>query len=135
MFLLDTMIPSELRKNTRANRGVLKWSLTTTFNLQFLSVLSIYEMRRGALQQDRLDPPQGWALHNWLDDIVARYQGLILPVDEQVAEQCARLQVPAAMNHLDVFSAATALVHDMTVVTRNVRHFERTGVRVLNPFT
>ena len=136
MFLLDTMIPSDLRKGQRGNPGVRSWVASNARDSQFISVITVLELRRGALQQDRRDPPQGKVLHSWLDDLILNsFAGRILPIDQAIAERCAILQVPAASDTLDVFIAATALVHNFTLVTRNVRHFDRTGVRVLNPYT
>ncbi len=136
MFLLDTMIPSDLRKGRLGNLGVRSWVASTPRESQFISVITVLELRRGALLQDRLDPPQGRVLHSWLEGLILNsFSGRILPIDQAVAERCAILQVPAARATLDVFIAATALVYDFTVVTRNVRHFDRTGVRLLNPFT
>ena len=136
MYLLDTMIPSELRKGGRANPGVAKWSRSIADNLQFISVASIFEMRRGALQVERKDPQQAGALHRWLDRmIVIEFAGRILPINERVAQAAAALHIPTEREAIDMFIAATALEYGFTLVTRNERHFESTGVKLLNPFT
>ncbi len=92
-------------------------------------------MRRGALQLDRKDATQGQALHCWLNQTLLSYRNRILSVGQAVAGRWAILQVSAVTSTVNVFIAANALVHNFTLVTRNVRHFDRDGVRLLNPFT
>ena len=131
MYLLDTIVPSELRKGRAANPRVIAWFDATPVELQYLSVATILELRVGALQREHDDPPQAEALHKWLDSrILPAFAGRILPVTLTIAERCA---IPTEREDLDMLIAATALVHDFTVVTGNVRHFEPTGVRIINP--
>jgi len=135
MYLLDTTIPSELRKGRGANRNVIAWLDSTPIDLQYLSVITVLEMRVGALQREQDDPSQASSLHRWLDtQVIPTFAGRILPVSLAVAERCAALHIPTEREDLDMLIAATALVHDFVVVTRNVRHFSPTGVRVINPW-
>jgi toxin FitB len=135
MYLLDTTIPSELRKGRGAHPNVVAWFDTTPIDLQYLSVVTILEMRVGALQRERDDPPQARSLHRWLDtQVLPNSAGRILPVSLAVAERCAPLHIPTEREDLDMLIASTALTHDFSVVTRNVRHFRPTGVRIVNPW-
>lgn len=105
---------------------MVAWTRSVPRQLQFLSVISILEID---------DPLQAKSLHRWLDEnILISFAGRILPVSLGAAELCASLHIPTEREDLDLLIAATALFHDFTVVTHNVRHFEPTGVRVLNPW-
>lgn len=137
MYLVDTNVLSEARKGERADSGVLEFfaEATRTRTAIFLSVITVGELRRGVeLIRYRGDEQQALRLESWLDSILAGYQDWILDVDSDVTQVWARLRVPHAENALDKLIAATALVHDLTVVTRNHRHFEMPGLRILNPF-
>lgn len=135
MYLLDTTIPSELRKGPRANLGVLEWVRRTPVHLQYISVMTILELRLGALQREKDDPAQALALHRWIDQsVLIGFRGRILPISLAAAERCAALHIPTVRHDRDMLIASTALVSNFTVVTRNVRHFEPTGVPVLNPW-
>jgi predicted nucleic acid-binding protein len=139
MFLLDTNVVSELRKARagKANPGVTAWATGVPAAFMFMSVISLHELEHGVLLAERRDPAQGHVLRQWLERSVATaFADRFLPVDEQVARQAAALHVPDPAPFRDAFIAATALVHTMTVVTRNVSDFSRfEGVEVHNPWT
>lgn len=137
MFLLDTNVISELRKAKwgRADRNVLGWANTVPAENLFTSVMVIQELEIGALRATRRDPVQGAALRAWLDDqIVPSFSERILPIDMTVARRGATLHVPDPRPVRDSLIAATALVHGMTVATRNVADFASTGVSLVNPW-
>jgi toxin FitB len=135
MFLLDTNVISQLRRPARANPNVVKWAAAIPAVQFFLSAISLLEIERGALQIARKDAAQGHILRAWIDDqIIARFESRILAVDSAVALRCARLHIPDPRSERDALIAATALVHGMTVVTRNVSDFAATGVELLNPW-
>lgn len=135
MFLLDTNVISELRRPEKANRHVLAWAGSVPAASFFLSVISILEIEIGTLQIARKDPAQGTLLRSWVDQqILPGFEGRILPIDSDVARRCARLHVPDPRPERDALIAATAMVHGLTVVTRNRADFESTGVTLLNPW-
>ena len=137
MFLLDTNVVSELRK-VRAGKAdvrVAVWADSVDVADLFLSAISIQELEIGVLLVERRDSTQGAMLRAWLDGhVLPAFAGRILPVDQAVALCSARLHVPDPGPLRDSFIAATALVHSMTVVTRNVADFETTGVPLFNPW-
>ena len=137
MYLVDTNIVSELRraKSARVNRGVLAWSTSVSTPSLFLSVITILELEKGVLGLARRDPPQAAVLRRWLDGhVLAAFSGRILAIDTAVARRCGTLHVPNPRPDRDALIAATALVHTMTVVTRNVADFLPLGVETLNPW-
>jgi hypothetical protein len=135
MFLLDTNVISELRRPERADGNVVAWAGAISAASFFLSAISILEIELGALQIARKDAAQGAVLRAWIDDqILPRFEGRILAVDTAVAQRCARLHVPDWRAERDALIAATAMVHGLTVVTRDVADFEPTGVALLNPW-
>ena len=135
MFVLDTNIISELRRPAKANPRVLAWARATPVTQTFLSVITILEIELGALLMERKDKAHAKILRDWIDlQILPRFDGRILAVDTAVAQCCARLHVTATRAERDALVAATALVHAMTVVTRNVSEFGMSGVRVLDPW-
>jgi len=135
MFLLDTNVISELRRPERADGNVVAWAGAISAASFFLSAISILEIELGALQIARRDASQGAVLRAWIDDqVIARFEGRILAVDTAVAQRCARLHVPDPRAERDALIAATAMVHGLTVVTRNVADFEPIGVALLNPW-
>lgn len=137
MYLLDTNVVSELRKGTsqRAEPRVLAWARSVPAASLFLSVITILELETGVLLMERRDSAQGAMLRHWLDDqVLIAFQDRLLPVDGPVAKSCARLHVPDRRSDRDALIAATALVHGMTVVTRNVADFAGAGVLLLNPW-
>lgn len=138
MYLIDTNVISEIRKGDHANAGVRQFFETAiTLNTRlYLSAITIGELRRGVdLILHRGDSIQGKRLENWLIAILQQYQSNILGIDSDIALVWGKLRVPDAQHALDKLIAATALIYDLTVVTRNVKDFELTGVRLLNPFT
>jgi predicted nucleic acid-binding protein len=101
----------------------------------FLSVITILELERGTLQVERRDRPQGEMLRSWLNTrVIPAFDGRVLPIDTAVAQQCARLHVPDPRAERDALIAATALVHGMAIVTRDVTDFEGTGVQIIDPW-
>lgn len=135
MFLLDTNVVSELRRVEKADRKVLAWASSAPLASFFLSVVTVLELEFGALSVERRDKAQGLVLRSWIDDqILPRFEGRVVPIDTAVALRCAKLHVPDPRAERDAVIAATALVHGMTIVTRNVADFEPTGVRILNPW-
>ena len=138
MYLLDTNVISELRKARagKADLHVAAWAAPVPLTQLFVSVISIHELEIGVLLAERRDPRQGRLLRTWLDDrVVAGFGSRILPVDIAVVRLSARLHVPDPRPFRDALIAATALVHGMTVVTRNVADFKPTGVPLVNPWT
>ncbi len=137
MYLLDTNVVSELRprRNRESDPGVIAWARSVAPSNLYLSVICVFELELGILQKQRTDGAQASLLRSWLENYVTRsFTGRILPVDIAVAMRCAALHVPSPCSYRDSLIAATALVHGLTVVTRNVTHFERTGVKLLNPW-
>lgn len=134
-FLLDTNVISELRKGDRADPGVRGWIGSAPTDGLFLSVLVVGELRRGIESVRRRDPDGAAALDRWLVRVTDGYADRILPVDGPVAGQWGRLNVPDPLPVVDGLMAATALVHGLTLVTRNVADVAPSGIRVLNPFT
>lgn len=137
MFVLDTNVISELRKARagKADRGVITWASGVPAEDLYVSVISILELETGVLQVQRRDPKQGALLRAWLDQhVLPAFSGRVLPVDTAVAQRCASLHVPDPRSERDALIAATAMVHHMTVVTRNVADFQATGVPLLNPW-
>ncbi len=137
MYILDTNIVSELRKvrTGKANAGVAAWAESVDATELFLSAITIMELETGILQIERRDITQGALLRSWFNHhVIPEFTGRILPVDTAVAQRCARLHVPDPCSERDALIAATALVHGMTVITRNVIDFELTGVPILNPW-
>ncbi|NHB98797.1 type II toxin-antitoxin system VapC family toxin [Photorhabdus stackebrandtii] len=137
MFVLDTNVVSELRKVRagKANNGVASWAEGVDAAELFLSAITIVELETGILQIERRDIIQGALLRSWFNHhVIPEFTGRILPVDMAVALRCAQLHVPDPCSERDALIAATALVHGMTVVTRNVADFELTGVTILNPW-
>lgn len=137
MFILDTNVVSELRKVRpgKADRHVALWADSVDAADLFISVITLHELEVGVLLIERRDPQQGIVLRTWLNDhVLTAFVGRILPVDIAVAQRSAKLHVPNPQPLRDGLIAATALVHGMTVVTRNVADFTASGVNILNPW-
>lgn len=137
MFVLDTNVVSELRKVRlgKADANVAAWSETVDASELFVSAITIMELELGVLALERKDTAQAAVLRAWLgQQVLPEFEGRTLPVDTAVAQRCARLHVPDRRGERDALIAATALVHGMSVVTRNVADFEPTGVKTVNPW-
>lgn len=138
MYLLDTNVISELRKARagKADANVTAWAVSVPATSLFLSAISILELETGVLLIERRDSGQGAMLRAWLDEhVLPAFSGRILAVDTAVAQRCAKLHVPDPGAERDTLIAATALVHGMIIVTRNAMDFERSGAKILNPWT
>lgn len=138
MFVLDTNVVSELRKVTsgKADKGVAKWAASVVVADLYLSAITVQELEIGVQLVERRDVKQGALLRVWLNDhVLPAFAGRILPIDELVAQRSASLHVPNPAPMRDSLIAATALVHGMAVVTRNVADFEASGAQLLNPWT
>lgn len=133
-YLIDTNVAAELRKAGAANPHFIAWSARVQRSTMFLSVLVIGEIRRGVEIIRRKDSTQAQVLERWLGALVTSFDGRILPVTQQIAEEWARRSVPDKLPVVDGLLAATAIVHGHILVTRNVRDVVRTGVPLLNPF-
>lgn len=137
MYVLDTNVVSELRKVRagKADVNVAAWTESVDATTLFVSAITIMELELGVLSIERKDATQGAMLRAWLEQhVLPEFSGRTLPVDTAVAQRCARLHVPDRRNERDALIAASALVHGMTVVTRNVADFQATGVTILNPW-
>jgi len=137
MFILDTNVVSELRKAQagKADPGVAAWAASVPSTALYVSAITILELEMGVLLVQRRDPAQGQLLRTWLDHHVMRaFAGRVLAVDVAVARCCAALHVPDPRAERDALIAATALVHGLTVITRNVADFALTGAAILNPW-
>ena len=137
MFLLDTNVVSELRKAHagKADLNVTAWASGVPYGSLFISAITVLELEMGVLLVERRDPAQGARLRVWLDKhVVPAFHDRILPIDLAVSQRCARIHVPDPRAERDALIVATALVHGMTVVTRNLADFEPTGVSLLNPW-
>lgn len=133
-YLVDTNVISELRKRERGHAGVVRWAASVEPLELYTSVLVIGEIRRGIELKRRADAAQADALRLWFDKLRAGLGARILPIDESVAETWGRLGIPHLLPVIDGLIAATAIVHGLIVVTRNVADLARAGVPVLNPF-
>jgi predicted nucleic acid-binding protein len=136
MYLLDTNVISELRKikSARTDAHVKSWALRSDARQHYLSVISILEIELGINSLSRHDGVQAGIIRSWLAQVLAEFNGRILPIDLATARRCAALHVPDPKSERDAFIAATALVYGLTVVTRNTDDFVRTGVALLNPW-
>ena len=137
MYLLDTNVISELRKSKSSNfnKNVKTWAESVSPSILFLSVITILELEMGVLLSERRDPLQATVLRSWLNvHVIPVFSERILPVDVAVAQRCAKLHIPNPQSERDAIIAATALVHGMIVVTRNVSDFNKTGAEILNPW-
>lgn len=139
MFVLDTNVVSELRKvrSGKADLGVTEWVTATPAARLFVSAITIHELDYGVRLKERADPAQGALLRAWLDgSVAAAFADRILAVDDGVARRAAALHVPDPAPFRDALIGGTALVHNMTVVTRNTGDFDRfEGLAVVNPWS
>ncbi|QEO18781.1 type II toxin-antitoxin system VapC family toxin [Acetobacter vaccinii] len=137
MLVLDTNVVSELRKvrSGKADPAVAHWADSVAAGSLYLCAITVMELEVGILRVERRDARQGEMLRHWMDHhVMPAFRDRILPVDTAVALRCARLHVPDPRAERDTLIAATALVHGMTVVTRNSDDFRFTGVPLLNPW-
>lgn len=137
MFLLDTNVISELRKagDGKADANVVAWLSDVDATTLYVSAITMLELEIGVLRMERRDPSQGAKLRAWMEKhVLPEFQERVLPVDTAVALRCATMHVPDLRAERDALIAATALVHGMAVVTRNVEDFAGVGVEVVNPW-
>ncbi len=137
MFLLDTNVISELRKagDGKADAKVTAWLASEDAASFYISAITLMELEVGILRVERRDDAQGAMLRAWMDTrVLPEFSERVLPIDANVALRCARLHVPDPRARRDALIAVSAIVHGMTVVTRNVADFEATGVPILNPW-
>jgi toxin FitB len=134
-FLLDTNVVSETRRPARLPERVTAWFAAADADAMFVSVATLLEIEVGVRRLERRDPAQGAILRRWKTQSLApTFRGRVLPVDEDIADCCASLQVPDPRPLLDSIIAATAIVHKLILVTRNVSDFARMPVALFNPW-
>ena len=133
MFLLDTVVLSELRKRER-NVGLTQWIIGKNDGELFISVVTVGEIERGIRQQRTKDNAFAQRLADWLEQLLLSYADRILSITTPIARRWGQLSADLGRADADILIASTALEHGLTVVTRNERHFVPTGVRVLNPW-
>ena len=133
-YLLDTNFISELRKRDRANRGVQALAMNNDSGLCALSVITLGEIRKGIEDKRRTDIQQAHVIERWLDTVVTEFSENILTVNVEIADRWGRLVSTAKLPSVDLLLAATALEHDLTVITRNTADFEGSGARFHNPW-
>lgn len=137
MYVLDTNVILELRKAGagRADANVVAWASKLATGTLYISAVTVLELELGILSLERRDLPQAAILRVWMQShVLPAFVGRVLPVDKAVALQCAQLHVPNRRAERDAMIAATAMVHGMSVVTRNVTDFEGTGAMLVNPW-
>jgi len=135
--ILDTNVISELRKvpTGRVDAAFLAWMKVANIAELYLSAMTIQELEFGVLQMERKDPAQGKVLRDWMrTQVLGQFQGRILPVDTEVAQRSALVLVPKTRSFADNLIGATAYIHEMPVITRNVDDFKGMGVRIVNPW-
>lgn len=136
-YLLDTNVVSELRKvgDGKADANLTTWIARQDARDLFVSAITILELERGILSIQRRDATQGARLRDWMDSRVRpEFAERVLPIDDAVATRCAHLHIPDRRNEADALTAATALVHGLTVATRNVQDFDGTGAIIVDPW-
>jgi predicted nucleic acid-binding protein len=136
-MLLDTNVVSELRKaaHPRTAPAFAAWAATLQWSELYISVITLYELEIGVARLEAYDAQQGAVLRGWLRaQVLPRFEGHILVVDQAVAARAAELQLSRTRQVEDTLIAATAYVHRMEVVARNVADFEDTGVPIINPW-
>jgi toxin FitB len=134
MFLLDTNVISELRRQSKADRSVLAWYKRVSPDLMFVSPVVFAEMEIGVRSLERRDKLQAAMLRIWVENIFETFKNRCIPIDQNIARIFARLQVPDRRPERDAWIAATALEHSLTVVTRNEADFKPMDVPLLNPW-
>lgn len=135
MFLLDTNVLSELRRPERTHRNVASWAASVRSSDVYISAITILEIELGALRMHRRDKAHAAVLRAWIDEqVTPRFKDRILPVDETVARRCANILAKGTRGERDALIAATAIVHGLKVVTRNVNDFAPCGAELVNPW-
>lgn len=137
MFLLDTNVLSELRKagSGRADPHVVSWANGQSVTSLFISSITILEIEMGILQLQRKDPRQAAVFSTWLEShVLSAFASRVLAFDTASALRCAQLHVPDPKSERDAMIAATALVHDLTLVTGNIKDFQHINIRLLDPW-
>lgn len=133
-YLIDTNVISEIRKGSRCDANVAAWYDAITDDDLHLSVLVLGEIRQGIERSRKRDPEKATALERWLAQISEAFGGRILPVDTAVADAWGRMSAPDPIATVDGLMAATAKIHGLTLVTRNIADVARSGAELLNPF-
>ncbi|MBX3485502.1 type II toxin-antitoxin system VapC family toxin [Phenylobacterium sp.] len=137
MYLLDTNVVSELRKlpSGRADPNVVAWNAHSIPEATFISAITVMELELGVMRLERRDPIQAVQLRDWFEGVLLRrFHDRILPIDAAIARRCASLHVPDPRSEHDAMIGATALVHNLIVVTRNTADFAPMGVRLIDPW-
>jgi toxin FitB len=137
MFLLDTNVLSETRKLAKGigSDQVKEWFTAQQSQDLYISVISLFEIERGILLLQRRDKPQAAILQKWFaQKLKPEFKSQTLGIDERIASECAALHVPDPKPYMDALIAATARVHDFTLITRNTKDFEPMGARCINPW-
>lgn len=135
MYLLDTNVISAFRRPERLSQKVLAWAESVESGDFFLSAITVLEIEQGILARERSDATQGAILREWFDkDVMPAFEDRILSFDAEIARKCAALHVPDPRSERDAMIAATAIIHGLTVVTRNVADFERLEVMLIDPW-
>ncbi|GAB6858731.1 PIN domain-containing protein [Microbacterium xylanilyticum] len=134
-YLVDTNFLSELRRGSRADRGVVRWLNTVPTDEWHVSVITDYELEVGVLSMERRDPKQASELRYWLMSVRESYETRLLPITPEIGRVCATIQVPDRRQLSDALIAATAIHHGLAVITRNEKDFDVPGLLVINPFS
>jgi len=134
MYLIDTNVISEVGKGRRCDRQVAEWYRGVSDDELFLSVLVVGEIRQGIERLRTRNPRRAQALEKWLEELLESFGDRVLPVDAKVAQNWGRLNARSSFPVIDSLLAATAEAHGLTLVTRNLKDIERSGVRCINPF-
>lgn len=135
MFLMDTNVISEIRKGNRGCGSVITWAKKVSSASLFLSVITVLELETGILLKEKKDPHQGAILRSWLNGhVLPAFSDRILDIDLAVVQRCAKIHATKPKPDRDALIAATALVHGLTVVTRNIKDFEGIDIELLNPW-
>lgn len=136
MYLIDTNVLSEFRKlfTGRADQSFSRWFDGVAVEQLYVSVMTLFEIEYGILRLQRHDARQALVLSDWFEQAKAQMQGRIIDIDPAIALRCAALHIPDARSQRDSFIGATALVHGLTLLTRNIRDFQGMGIEIINPW-